>query len=66
MMASNDPTESPFAQLTGQLQSFGLVLVINVAAVGNDRQNGDFLRSSGDYEGVGAFHNLSDDTLPIL
>ena len=61
MMASNDPSESPFTQLTRQLQSFGRVIGINAAAIGNARQNGDFRRISGDYEGVGAFHKLSDE-----
>ena len=60
MMASNDPSDIPFAQLTRQFQSFGHVLVINAAAVGHARQNGDFRCISGDYEGVGAFHKLSD------
>ena len=48
MMSSNNPSETPFAQLTRQLQSFGRVLGINAAAVGHIRQNGDFRRSSGD------------------
>ena len=68
MMASNnpsespfDPSDSPFAKLTRHLQSFGRVLGINAAAVGHIRQNGDFRRSSGDYEGVGAFHKLRDE-----
>ena len=61
MMESNDPSESPFAQLTRQLQSFGRVLGINAAIVGHARQNGDFCRSSGDNEGVGAFHKISDE-----
>ena len=61
MMASNNPSEIPFAQLTRQLQIFGHVLGINAADVVHARQNGDFLRSSGYYEGVGAFHNLSDE-----
>ena len=61
MMESNNPSESPFTQLTRQLQSFVLVLGINAAAVGNARHNGDFRRSSGDYEGEGAFHKLSDE-----
>ena len=60
MMASNDPCESPFAQLTRQLQSFGRVLGISSAAVGHARQNGDFHCISGDYEGVRDFHKLSD------
>ena len=61
MMASNDPYESPFVKLTRQLQSFGRVLGINSAAVGHARQNGEFCRSSEDYEGLGAFHKLSDE-----
>ena len=61
MMASNDPYESPFAQITRQLQIFRRVLGIRSAAVGNARHNGDFRRSSGYYEGVGAFHKLSDE-----
>ena len=61
IMASNDPSESPFAQLAIQLQSFGRVIGINDAAVGHARQNGDLRRSSGDYEGVGAFHKISDE-----
>ena len=61
MIAYNDPSDSSFAQLTRQLQIFGHVLGINAAAVGNSRQNGDFRRSSGDYEEVGAFHRLSDE-----
>ena len=52
MMASNDPSESPFAQLTRQLQIFGHVIGINDAAVGHDIQNGDLRCSSGDYERV--------------
>ena len=47
MMASNDPYESPFAQITRQLQIFRRVLGIRSAAVGNARHNGDFRRSSG-------------------
>ena len=61
MMASNGPSESPFTQLTRQLQSLGRVIGINAADVGYVRQNGDFRCSSGDYEGVGAFHKLSDE-----
>ena len=61
MMAYNDPSESPFAPLTRQLQSFGHVLGINDAAGGCARHNDDFLRSSVDYEGVGAFHKLGDE-----
>ena len=61
MMASNDPSESPFTQLTRQLQSFGRVLGINSAAVVHARKNGDLRCSSGDYEGVGAFHKLNDE-----
>ena len=61
MMASNDPSESPFTQLTRQLQCFGRVLGKNAGAVGNARYNGDFRRSSGDYKGVGAFRKLSDE-----
>ena len=60
MVASNNPYGSPLAQLTRQLQSFGPVLGINTTAVGHTRQNGDFCRSSGDYEGVGTFNKLSD------
>ena len=61
MMASNDPSESPFALLTRQIKSFERVLGINAAVVGNARQIFDILRSSGDYEVVGSFHNLSDE-----
>ena len=61
MMATNDPSESPFAQLTRQLQSFGRVIGIHAADVGNEKHNGEFCRSSGDYEGVGAFHKHSDE-----
>ena len=61
MMESKDPYESPFAQLTRQLQRFGHVIGINAAAVGHARHNGGFCRSSVDYEGVGAFHKLSDE-----
>ena len=61
MMASNDKSEIPFAQLTRQLQSFGRALGINDSDVGHTRQNGDSRRSSGDYEGVGTFHELSDE-----
>ena len=46
MMASNDPSESPFATFTRQLQISGRVIGINSAAAGNARQNGDFRRSS--------------------
>ena len=66
MMAPNDPSESQFLQLTRQLQSFGRVLGINYVDVGHARQNGDFRRSSGDHEGVGAFNNLSDEILESL
>ena len=34
MMASNDPSESPFTQLTRQLQSFGRVIGLNSADEG--------------------------------
>ena len=47
IMASNNPSKIPFAQLTRQLQSFGSVLVINSADFGHARQNGDLCRSSG-------------------
>ena len=60
-MAYNDPSESPFPQLTRQLKRFGRVLGINAAAVGHARHNGDFHSSSGDYEGVEAFHKISDE-----
>ena len=56
MMASNNPYESPFAQLKRQLQSFG-----RAAAVGHAIQNVDFCHSSGDYEGVVSFHKISDE-----
>jgi hypothetical protein len=42
--ATNDPAESPFAQLTRQLQCFGRVLGIHASAVGQARINGDFKR----------------------
>ena len=61
MMASNDPSESPFTQLTRQLQSFGRVIGLNSADDGHAGQNGDFRRISGYYEVVGAFHKLSDE-----
>ena len=61
MMASNDPSESPFTQITRQIQSFGRILGINAAAVGYARQNGDFRRSSGDYELVRSFQNISGE-----
>ena len=38
----------------------------NAAAVVHARHNGDFRRSSGDYERVGAFHKLSDEILESL
>ena len=66
MMASNDPSESPFAQLTRQLQSFGSVLGINASSVGHDIHNGDFRRISGYYEGVVSFHKLSDEIRELL
>ena len=50
MMASNNPSESPFTQLRRQFQNFGHVIGINSAAVGHARQNGEFRRSSGDCE----------------
>ena len=62
MMASNDPSESPFKKLTRQLQIFGRVPGINAADVGHARQNGGFRRNSGDYEGMVAFHKLSGET----
>ena len=61
MMVYNDPSDSPFAKLTRQLQSSESVLGINDAAVGNARQNGEFRRISGNYKLVGAFHKLSDE-----
>ena len=60
-MASIIPYESPFAQLKIKLQSFGHIIGINAAAVGHTIYNGEFRRSSGDYEGVGSFHKLSDE-----
>jgi hypothetical protein len=46
--ATNDPAESPFAQLTRQLQCFGRVLGIHASAVGHARINGDFKQLSSD------------------
>ena len=40
-MATNDPTESQFASLTVQLQSFGHVLGIHSLGVGHVCINGD-------------------------
>ena len=66
MMESNNPSEIPFTQITRQIQSFGRVLGINAAAVGHARHNGNFRRSSGDYEVVGSFHKLRDEILESL
>ena len=49
-MATNDPTESPFAQLTQQLQSFGRVHGIHASTVGQARMNGNFDHNNGAYQ----------------
>ena len=60
-MATNDPAESPFALLTRQLQSFGRLLGIHAAAVGQARFNGDFSHDLKNPEDKGAFHQLLPD-----
>jgi hypothetical protein len=40
--ATNDPAESPFAQLTRQLHCFGRILGIHASGVGHARINSDF------------------------
>lgn len=60
-MATNDPAESPFAQLTQQLQTFGRILGIHASAVGHARVNGDFKRDIKNPEFDGAYHKLSKE-----
>jgi hypothetical protein len=60
-MATNDPAESPFAQLTRQLQNFGRVLGIHASAVGHARMNGDFKRDINNPTVDGAYHKLSKE-----
>jgi len=57
--ATNDPAESPFAQLTRQLQCFGRILGIHASAVGHARINGDFNRDIKDTEKDGAYFKLT-------
>ncbi len=59
--ATNDPAESPFAQLTRQLQCFGRILGIHASAVGHVRINGDFNRDIKDSEKDGAYFKLTPD-----
>jgi hypothetical protein len=60
-MARNDPAEGPFASLTHQLQSFGLLLGIHASAVGHARINKDFTRDIEDNSRDGAYHQLSHE-----
>ena len=60
-MATNDPAESPFASLTGQLQSFGRVLGIHASAIGHARINGDFNHDVENDSNNGAYHCLSPE-----
>ena len=60
-MATNDPAESPFAQLTRQLQNFGRILGIHASAVGHARVNGDFKRDINNPQLDGAYHKLSKE-----
>jgi hypothetical protein len=59
--ATNDPAESPFAQLTRQLQCYGRVLGIHASAVGQARINGDFKRDINDSSKDGAYFKLSPE-----
>ena len=65
-MATNDPAESPFAQLTRQLQNFGRVLGIHASAVGHARMNGDFKRDINNPTVDGAYHKLSKEMRELL
>jgi hypothetical protein len=64
--ATNDPAESPFAQLTRQLQCFGQLLGIHASAVSQARINGDFKRDLKDSSKDGAYFKLSPDELQSL
>ena len=55
----NDPSESPFAQLTRQLQCFGRILGIHASAVRHARINGDFIRDIKDNSNDGAYFKLT-------
>ena len=59
--ATNDPAESPFAQLTRQLQVFGRVLGIHASAVGQARINGDFKRSINGESQEGEYFKLTPE-----
>jgi hypothetical protein len=59
--ATNDPAESPFAQLTRQLQCYGRVLGIHASAVGHARINGDFKRDINNSSNDGAYFKLSPE-----
>ena len=59
--ATNDPAESPFAQLTRQLQCFGRVVGVHASAIGQARINGDFKRDLKDSSKDGAYFKLSPD-----
>ena len=56
---TNDPAESPFAQLTRQLQCFGRILGIHASAVGHARINGDFNCDIKDSAKHGAYFKLT-------
>ena len=56
--ATNDPAESPFAQLTHQLQVFGRVLGIHASAIGQAKINGDFKRAVDGKLSDGAYFRL--------
>ena len=60
-MATNDPAESQFAALTRQLQSFGRLLGIHAAAVGQSCFNGDLSCDLENPDNNGTFYQLSPD-----
>jgi hypothetical protein len=57
--ATNDPAESPFAQLTRQLQCFGRILGIHASAGGHARVNADFKRDIENSAKDGAYLKLT-------
>ena len=61
-MVTNDPEESPFSELTRQLDKYVRVLGIHAAAIGHARINGEF--DQGDLKNPnneGTYHNLPPD-----
>ena len=60
-IATNDPTESLFALLTHQLQSFGQLLCIHFKAVGHACFNWDFSWHLKNPNNNGAFYQLLPD-----